>query len=63
MDKGVMGYSVSEWERMEKRVKEMREALEWLVHLGHGVGKAGGAPEAGEFEAAIKQGEAALEEE
>jgi len=36
------------------------KALEWLVNLGYGVGKAGGAPEDGEFEGAIEAGKAAL---
>lgn len=37
-----------------------RVALEWLVNLGHGVGKAGGPPEPGEFEDAMQLAEAAL---
>ena len=40
---------------------ELFEALEWLVHIAHDVGKGGGRPEAGEFEAAVKEGEEALE--
>ena len=36
------------------------KVLEWLVNLGYGVGKAGGAPEDGEFEDAIEAGKAAL---
>lgn len=36
------------------------EALEWLVNVGCGVGRAGGAPEEGEFEAAIEAGKVAL---
>ena len=35
-------------------------ALEWLVHLGCGIGKAGRDPETGEWEDAIKAGKTAL---
>jgi len=45
----------------EKREAVLREALDWLTHLGHGVGKAGGAPEHGEFEDALNEARAALE--
>jgi len=36
------------------------EALRWLANLAHDVGKSGGAPEPGEFEAAAFEGVAAL---
>ena len=39
----------------------LEEALRWLVNLHHGVGKAGGPPEAGEWEAAIIQAKAMLD--
>jgi hypothetical protein len=45
---------------LESERDTLRRALEWFVNLGHGVGKAGGTPEADEFEAAIAAGEAAL---
>lgn len=32
---------------------DMHDALRWLVNIGSGVGKAGGPPEAGEFEEAL----------
>jgi hypothetical protein len=38
----------------------IREALEWLVNLGCGVGRAGGPPEHGEIETAIEYGKDAL---
>lgn len=39
---------------------DIREALEWLVNLGHGVGRAGGPPEHGEIETALEFGKDAL---
>lgn len=46
--------------RCAERSDRMLAALEWLVHLHAGVGKAGGALEAGEWEEAIACGVAAL---
>jgi hypothetical protein len=40
--------------------EELVPALEWLLHLAHGVGKAGGSPESGEIEDAAEQAAAAL---
>jgi len=37
-----------------------RAALEWLVNLGYGKGKAGGEIEGGEFEEALESGKQAL---
>lgn len=39
---------------------DIRGALEWLVNIGHGVGKAGGPPEPGEIETALEYGKDAL---
>jgi hypothetical protein len=39
---------------------EALEALRWLVNVACGVGKAGGEPEPGEFEAAVEAGKSAL---
>lgn len=39
---------------------ELYEALNWLVHVDHGVGKAGLKPEEGEQKAALQAGIAAL---
>ena len=35
-------------------VERLRAALQWLVNLAHGMGKAGGPPEEGEWDAAWK---------
>ena len=43
------------------RVAKLEGALRWLVNLGHDVGKNGGPPEHGEFEAALTEARAALE--
>lgn len=52
----------AEAERDEARAERdrLREALNWLVHLAHGIGKAGGEPESDEWDAAWEQGKAAL---
>lgn len=42
------------------REARLTEALKWLAHLCHDVGRAGGNPESGEWEAATIAGEAAL---
>lgn len=39
---------------------EMYEALNWLTHIEHGIGKSGGKPEPGEREAAIDSAKKAL---
>ena len=45
----------------ERQAREaLEQALEWLVNLGHGVGKAGGSPEFGEFEEALNAGRVLL---
>lgn len=45
---------------LEARVAELTEALQWLVNLGHDIGKAGEQPEEGEVESALEQGVAVL---
>ena len=40
--------------------QQQYEALNWLVHLCHNVGRAGGDPEPGEWEAAEEAGRMAL---
>lgn len=47
-------------EQAEQREQRVLEALEWLINLGHGLGKAGNKPEIGEFEAAMVAGEKVL---
>ena len=44
----------------EGRIAALKDALTWMVNLAHGVGKGGGPPEPGEFEAATETGKAAL---
>ncbi len=46
---------------LEQNAK-LEASLNWLVHLCHDVGKAGGKPEPGEWEAAIEEAMAVLEE-
>lgn len=41
-------------------LKELRDALEWMINLACGVGRAGGPPEDGEWQAAIDAGKLAL---
>ena len=38
----------------EAEVKRLRAAMQWLVNLAHGMGRAGGPPEEGEWDAAWK---------
>ena len=40
--------------------QSMKAALEWIVNIAHGVGKAGGTPEGGEWESALETGKSAL---
>ena len=42
-------------------VKRMAALLRWLTNIGYGVGKAGGSPEFGEADDALKQSRALLE--
>ena len=42
------------------RLVECQEALNWLVHLAHDVGKDGGRPHPDEWEAAFEAGKKAL---
>ena len=44
-------------------IAELEAALRWMVNLAHDVGKSGGRPEPGEFEAATEAGMVALKEE
>ena len=46
--------------RLIAAAPEMYEALEWMLYVAHDIGKAGGKPEAGEYEAAFDSGKAAL---
>lgn len=44
-----------------EKSKRLREELLWLRNLASGVGKAGGDPELGEYEAAVDAADAALD--
>ena len=46
---------------LEQNAK-LEASLNWFVHLCHDVGKAGGKPEKGEWEAAIEEAEKILKE-
>lgn len=53
----------AQWLKLRGRVTRLEEALRWMVNLAHGVGRAGGPPESGEWEAATESGADALEGE
>jgi hypothetical protein len=42
------------------QLKALRAALEWMLNLASGVGKAGGGPEPDEYDAACDSANAAL---
>lgn len=43
------------------RIAKLESCLRWCVYLGHDIGKSGGKPAPGEFEAAMEQGKKLLE--
>lgn len=46
--------------RLKRQRTELLAALKWLTNVACGVGKAGGTPESGEFEDAVKQAQAVI---
>lgn len=50
-----------ESKELETENDALRAALRWLTNVACGVGKAGGAPEPGEYEAAIDSARALLD--
>jgi len=53
---------VAERDKAEARLVKVRQALRWILHIECGIGKGGKEPEEGEREAALKAGQAVLEE-
>ena len=52
--------SQAENKRLTAEVERLREALNWLTHIFYNIGKSGGLPEPGEFEAAVDAAKKAL---